>query len=754
MNKLITALAFALAASIFTPAQAQSPTRPPMPDITLPAKVQGQAALNALGRNLPAVAAHYGMSVADFTKLVREDRTVWLDKKGRVFFQDDFLPPADEAEQPAQTDPLDPNLAPLDQTFKLHSKPTSKKTIYLNFVGATLTGTNWNTSTQPTIVAEPYNFEGSNTTFSTAELQRIQYIWKRVAEDFAAFDVNITTEPQPVDKFRKSAANDQEHGTWVLITRRTFYDCSCGGVAYYSAFDDAGDNARPALVFYDMLGGNEKYVADAISHEIGHNVNLRHDGRTNGETYYRGHGSGATAWAPIMGVAYSVPLGHWSKGEYNLANNTQDDYLVMDAIGLKAATDDHGNATSSATQLANVTPDSLTGRGIIERPSDVDFFKFTTAGPVKVTVNVTPSVRGPKLDVLAELRGPDGVVLSTSTPVDSLPASITHDLPTTGTYKVTVNGTGKGDPLGTGYTDYGSVGYYKVDVVQTTLAKPPVAVLAATPTTGIAPLDVNFNATNSTDPDGTVVGFAWNFGDGQSQTGGSIVNHRFRTPGTYSTVVTVTDNSGLTDTESVVIAVAADTVAPNISWVTPLTGSTITVFAGGSKSIPLEVTATDNKRVSSLGFYVNDVNQSIDFSAPWKGTWNVSPTTPAGTYRLRAKAYDPSGNFTNSTITVTLVRPVGDITPPTVTWLSPLAGAAINTQATPTVTLSVNATDDKKVTSLGFYVNDTRVGPVLFTAPWTTTWNVSGLKGTFTLRAKAYDAAGNFTNQSITVTLN
>ena len=37
-------------------------------------------------------------------------------------------------------------LAPLDQTFLLHSRPGSKRTIYLDFKGATLSGTAWNAS--------------------------------------------------------------------------------------------------------------------------------------------------------------------------------------------------------------------------------------------------------------------------------------------------------------------------------------------------------------------------------------------------------------------------------------------------------------------------------------------------------------------------------------------------------------------------------------------------------------------------------
>ena len=93
----------------------------------------------------------------------------------------------------------------------------------------------------------------------------------------------------------------------------------------------------------------------------------------------------------------------------------------------------------------------------------------------------------------------------------------------------------------------------------------PTAVISATPTNGNAPLNVGFNGTGSTDPDGNIVSYAWNFGDGTTGTGVSPT-HIYTNAGTYSAVLTVTDNSGQTAMASQNITVT--TTAPQNQTIT------------------------------------------------------------------------------------------------------------------------------------------------------------------------------------------
>jgi len=81
-----------------------------------------------------------------------------------------------------------------------------------------------------------------------------------------------------------------------------------------------------------------------------------------------------------------------------------------------------------------------------------------------------------------------------------------------------------------------------------------VASFAADPTSGEPPLTVSFDATASS---GTIVTYAWNFGDGTTGSGVTIA-HEYASEGTYTVTLTVTDDVGTTDTANTTITVEED----------------------------------------------------------------------------------------------------------------------------------------------------------------------------------------------------
>ena len=627
--------------------------KPPHPQLTLPDKVsRGQRAVDLLGSRLPEVAAHYGKSPDEFKAQMLKDRTWRLDRRSRVFIVEELDTPLPATPaSAADTSLLDGSLQPLDQTFVLHSKPGAQRTIYLNFKGATLSGTAWNGSAG-SLNALPFDIDGVPYTFSTTELQRIQYIWQRVAEDYAPFDVDVTTEAPPMDRITRSGSTDSVFGTMVLITSRNgVYSCSCGGVAYLGVFDDTSDYYKPALVFYDALGsGNEKYVAEAISHEAGHNMGLGHDG-TSTAGYYTGQGSGATGWAPIMGVGYYQALAQWSKGEYAGANNTQDDYAVMQSNGLPLRADDHGNTSATATVLVGSASGGVTSasaQGVIERPTDIDVFGFSAAAGT-ATFTISPAARSPNLDAWVGLRDAAGNLLANINPTDALNAPFSVVLPAAGTYYLSVQGTGKGDPLTTGYSAYGSVGRY---AVSGSFATPgnlaPNAVITASALRGTAPLTVSLSGAGSSDPDGSLVAWDWSFSDAAAVSG-TTTSRSYSTPGSYTAQLRVTDNSGLSASSSVTITV--DAPVPVLSMRVADIAMSLTVDSRGNARAGAAVKLLDGNGLPMAGATVDGAWSGLvarNSSATTDGAGIArfsSPTTKAksGTFTFTVKGVTKSG---------------------------------------------------------------------------------------------------------------
>jgi PKD repeat protein len=643
LHALIFSIAVISLLSLGT-ASALSKGKPEFPVVTLPANAQGKRAIEALADKLPVVAAWYGSTPEEFSTMLREDHTARIDKDGHLFFVEETPDQAGEDETPS----VSSSSFPYDQTFKLHSRPGSKKVLYIDFDGHNTTGTAWNSSYGDPINSPAYDLDGNPSAFSNAELDRIQDIWKLVAEDYAPFDVDVTTEDPGQNAITRSSSSDDIYGTRVVMTVDDFAGCGCGGFAYVGVFDYVGSNYKPAFVFNKSLVG----AAEAVSHEAGHNLGLSHDGVTGGASYYQGQGSGATGWAPIMGVGYYKQLVQWSKGEYANASQTQDDIQIIQNNGALLLADDHGNNRSNATALDSTSDGStvtLSGNGLIERRTDVDFFSFMSGGG-DVSINVNPAALSPNLDILAELYDFNGSLISSSNPVDSLPASINESALPAGEYFIMIDGVGKGDPQVTGYSDYASLGKYTISgsVPDAGGMQFPVAVADTIITPPLtAPLSVSFIGSGSYDPDGSITNHDWNFGDGSPSSTIMDPVHFYNAPGNYTATLTVTDNNGLTNGTTVGITVVnkapiAEASADQTTGTAPLT---INFDSTGSYD-------PDNPYGSIIGY-------SWDFGDGSSST-NANPShsySTGGTFNATLTVTDDLGDTGTGTVTITVSSP-------------------------------------------------------------------------------------------------
>lgn len=526
----------------FIPNNAEGSTEnAPFARIHLQEFSSGAKAIQLLGNELEAVAQWYGMSGDGFRQLLLTDSSVHLDTKGRVLHVDAGVSPGHEdggtmaaTTVSTATTTTVASPFPLDQTFKLHTKASSTRVLYLNFSGQ---GQN-----------PAFDLDKNPATFNDAERLLVQKAWLRVAEDYAAFDVDVTTEAPAVPQGKIGAT--------VLITPQT---STAGGYAYLNSFTSFAAGAATAYCFPNNLANSEKPIAECISHELGHTLGLTHQGATPSTEYYGGQGSGETGWAPIMGVSYYKNLTQWAKGEYANANNKQDAYLMMSKQGLKARADDHGNSIPFADALNSKAANglnNLSGSGVIETPGDADMFSFV-AGAGSVSFKISGAALGGNLDVSLQLLDVNGKLLASANPGDTLAATISATLPAAGKYFLSVSGAGKGDPLKTGYSNYGSLGQYSISGTSALgNGVSTVAAISTSSTGGKGPLTIAFDAGASVATGSKIVAYQWNFGDGSAAAAGVAVKHTYTKAGSYEAVLKIVDFQGSSTYKGVKITIS------------------------------------------------------------------------------------------------------------------------------------------------------------------------------------------------------
>ncbi len=181
-------------------------------------------------------------------------------------------------------------------------------------------------------------------------------------------------------------------------------------------------------------------------------------------------------------------------------------------------------------------------------------------------------------------------------------------------------------------------------------------------------------------------------------------------------------------------SVPEDSVNPSVNLTTPANGSTL------SGSVTLSADASDNIGVSKVEFYAGSSKIGEDTTSPYSISFDTT-TIANGSYMIKAKAYDAAGNSAEDADTsVSIDNQIGnDTIVPTVNVTSPTNGAALSGS----VTLSADASDNVGVSKVEFYVGSSKIGEDT-TSPYSISFDTTAIaNGTYVIKAKAYDAAGN-----------
>ncbi len=204
----------------------------------------------------------------------------------------------------------------------------------------------------------------------------------------------------------------------------------------------------------------------------------------------------------------------------------------------------------------------------------------------------------PPSTVVLAWSGPTGVAFD---PADSAATSISFPAPGTYLLRLTAD-------------DGEATSFDELEV--TVEPNPLTAVIASDVSSGVAPLTVTFDGTGSSDGDGGIVGYAWDFGDGSTATG-ATPSREFPV-GNYTVTLTVTDTDGFTDSTTATISAVADR--------------------------PNAVPTADATELSAPGTVIFDGSGSSDVLGIASYAWDFGDgTTGAGA--TPAHTYDRTGVF-------------------------------------------------------------------------------------------------------------
>jgi len=304
-----------------------------------------------------------------------------------------------------------------------------------------------------------------------------------------------------------------------------------------------------------------------------------------------------------------------------------------------------GGASCSSCHSGGVLPSvSITGPTNVQ-PSSTSTYTFTITGGQQNIGGLDMSTEG-------------GTLISTQANTRLLSGELTHQQPAAaaangnvswsfdwqapaagGNY--TLYGAGlSADANGSTSGDGGSTAVLLV-TVSTGAAQAPVAAIKA-PLTAPVATSVTFDGSGSTDVDGTIAQYDWDFGDGTVATG-AIATHSFTAAGTYTTTLKVTDDANLTNTTFVDITIGGAMI-PSANPGGPYTGE---------PTVVINFDATGSTHDSAITRYLWDYGDGTAFETTTTPTGSHTYATQ-GSYTLTVAVQDASFMTGVAATTVTI----------------------------------------------------------------------------------------------------
>jgi subtilisin family serine protease len=200
--------------------------------------------------------------------------------------------------------------------------------------------------------------------------------------------------------------------------------------------------------------------------------------------------------------------------------------------------------------------------------------------------------------------------------------------------------------------------------------------------------------------------------------------------GSHPLTVRAYDVAGNVATSAPVnVVVNNDHTLPQVSFLRPVNGATV------EQTITLEVSASDDRGVTRVDFFVDGAPIGSKTSAPYTLSWNAR-TVSNGPHVLSATAQDAVGNVSSqATVSVTVNN---DLLPPQTAITSPASGVTLSGQ----VYVEATASDNRQVTQVAFFAGGYWIETDT-TPPYSVRFDTTQVpNGTYALTSRATDAAG------------
>ncbi|MDS0258047.1 PKD domain-containing protein [Haloarcula sp. S1CR25-12] len=395
--------------------------------------------------------------------------------------------------------------------------------------------------------------------------------------------------------------------------------------------DGATDNATVTVTVEG--GANSAPAADATANastvSVGETVTLNATASSDADGEIASYEWDVDGDGEVEATSATNSYSFDSADTYDVTVTVTDDDGATDnatvTVTVEAETLEPNDGPSSATEVGDeATYENLS----ISDATDADFFAVdvTAGGTISADVFFRHADGNLKLELWDDSRVRK---LSLSFSDDE---SLEYTVDSGGTYYFAVSG------------HNGATNSYDIDI---TANSPPAPDATANLSTAGLGEPVTFDASGSTDPDGTIESYEWDVdGDGEVEVTDATNDYSYDRTGTYEATLTVTDDDGKTATDTVTISVEADTATPtvdaSVNQTTAVAG--IPVSFDGSESFDSD--GSIERYEWEFGDNSTDTGETVTHTYESGGTYNATLTV-----------VDDAGGANRTTVEITVEDP-------------------------------------------------------------------------------------------------